>query len=73
MFKAIHRISPHGYDTRKAGSMNVYLPTGHKDIYRNIFFLYSDGKLWNDLPDFVENSTNIENFKRYYRVYKSLA
>ena len=52
IFKAIHGIAPsylsnridmhfdiHGYDTREAGSMNVYLPTVHKEIYR-ISFLY---------------------------------
>ena len=51
MFKAIHGIAPHylsdsidmhfdihGYDTREAGSMNVYLPTVHKEMYRNSFF-----------------------------------
>ena len=51
MFKAIHGIAPnylsdridmhfdiHGYNTREAGSMNVYLPTVHKEIYKNIFF-----------------------------------
>ena len=43
MFKAIHGIAPHyrialihfdihGYDTREAGSMNVYLPAVHKEI-----------------------------------------
>ena len=84
MFKAIHVIAPqylsdridmhfdiHGYDTREAGSMNVYLPAVHKEIYRNNF-LYSGGKLWNELSDFVKNSTNIETFKRNYRIYKSL-
>ena len=84
MFKAIHGIAPHylsdridmhfdihGYNTREAGSMNVYLPAVHKEIYRNSF-LYSGGKLWNELPDFVKNSTNIEVFKRNYRIYKSL-
>ena len=84
MFKAIHGIAPHylsdridmhfdihGYDTREAGSMNVYLPAVHKEIYRNSF-LYSGGKLWNELPDFVKNSTNIETFKRNYIIYKSL-
>ena len=83
MFKAINGISPHylsdridmhfdihGYNTREAGSMNVYLPAVHKEIYRNSF-LYSGGKLWNELPDFVKNSTNIETFKRNYRIYKS--
>ena len=85
MFKAIHGIAQHylsdridmhfdihDYNTRKAGSMNVYLPAVHKEIYRNSFFLYSGGKLWNKLPDFVKNSTNIETFKRNYRIYKSL-
>ena len=65
MFKAIHGIAPHylsdridmhfdihGYDTREAGSMNVYLPAVHKEIYRNSFFLYSGGKLLNQLPEY---------------------
>ena len=51
--------------------MNVYLPTVHKEMYKNSF-LYLGGKLWNDLPDFVKNSTNIDTFKRNYRIYKSL-
>ena len=85
MFKAIHGIVPHylsdridmhfdihGYDTREAGSKNVYLPTLHKEIYRNSFFSYSGGKLWNGLPDFVKNSTSIETFQRNYRIYRSL-
>ena len=53
MFKAIHEITPnylsdridklldiHGYDTREAGSLNVYLPTVHKEIYKNSFFIW---------------------------------
>ena len=53
MFKAIHGIAPHylsdridmhfdihGYNTREAGSMNVYLPAVHKEIYRNSFFIF---------------------------------
>ena len=51
MFKAIHGIAPnylsdrtdmhfdtHGYDTREAGSMNVYLPALYKEIYKDSFF-----------------------------------
>ena len=85
MFKAIHGIAPHylsdgidmhfdilGYDTREASSLNVYLTIVHKNIYRNSFFLYSGGKLWNALPDFVKNPTNIETFKRNYRICKSI-
>ena len=52
MFKAIHGIAPHYlpsridmhfdihcYDTREAGSMDVYLPTVHRDIYRNSLYI----------------------------------
>ena len=84
MFKAIHGIAPHylsdridmhfdihGYNTREAGSMNVYLPAVHKEIYKNSF-LYSSDKLWSELPDFIKNSTNTETFKRNSKIYKSL-
>ena len=53
MFIAIHGIAPndlseridmyfdiHGYDTREAGSMNVYFSTVHKEIYKNSFFIF---------------------------------
>ena len=52
MFKAFNGIAPHwlsdridmhfdihGYDTREAGSMNIDLPTVHKEIYRNSFYM----------------------------------
>ena len=81
MFKAIHGIAPtylsdrivmnfdvNGYDTR-GSDMDLYLPTVHKETYRNSF-MYMGGKLWNELPEFVQNSRNIESFKRNYRMYK---
>ena len=53
MFKDIHGITPNyisdlidmhfdtnGYDTREAGSMNVYLPAVHKEIYRIFFIIF---------------------------------
>ena len=53
MFKAIHEIAPnylsdridmhfdtHGYGTREACAMNVYLPTVHKEIYKSIFLIF---------------------------------
>ena len=52
MFKAIHGIAPHylsdridmhfdihGYDTREAGSMNVYLPAVHKKYTEIVFYI----------------------------------
>ena len=83
MFKAIHGITPtylsdrivmnfdvNSYDTR-GSDMDLYLPTLRKEVYRNIF-MYIGGKLWNDLPEFVQNSTNIESFKHNYRMYKRI-
>ena len=81
MFKAIHGIAPtylsdrvvmnfdvNGYDTRSS-NMELYLPTLHKELYSNSF-MYMGGKLWNDLPEFVQNSTNIDSFKYNYKLYK---
>ena len=76
MFKAIHVIAPmylsdrivmnfdvNGYDT----DMYLYLPTLRKEANRNSF-MYMGGKLWNDLPEFVQNSTNIKSFKHNQRM-----
>ena len=83
MFRAIHGIAPtylsdridmnfdvNGYDTRGA-DMDLNLPTLRKEAYRNSL-MYMGGKLWNDLPEFVQNSTNIESFKHNYRMYKRI-
>ena len=83
MFKSIHGIAPtylsdrvvmnfevNGYDTR-GSDMELYLPTLRKEANRNSF-MYMGGKLWNDLPEFVQNSTNIESFKHNYKMSKLL-
>ena len=83
IFKVIHGIAPtylsdrivmnfdvNGYDTR-GSDMDLYLPTLRKDAYRNSFMCMG-GKLWNDLPEFVQKSTNIEPFKHNYRMYKRI-
>ena len=83
MFKSIHGIAPtylsdrvvmkfdvNDYDTR-GSDMELYLPTLRKESYRNNF-MYMGGKLWNDLPEFVQNSAHIESFKRNYKMYKLL-
>ena len=70
MFKAVHGIAPtylsnrivinfdvYGYDTG-GSDMDLYVPTLPKEAYRNSC-MYMGGKLWNDLPEFVQNSTNI--------------
>ena len=75
MFKAIHGIAPtylsnrivmnfdvNGYDT-KGSDMDFYLPALHKEAYRNSY-------MWNELPEFIQNSMNIESFKHNYKMYK---
>ena len=84
MFKSIHGIAPaylcnpivmnfdiNGYDTRGTDGMNVYLPTLKKDIYKNSF-LYKGGQVWNRLLDVVKDSPNLETFKYYYKLQKSV-
>ena len=84
MFKSIHGIAPaylcnqivmnfdiNGYDTRGTDSMNVYLPPLKKDIYK-YSFLYKGGQVWNRLPDVVKDSPNLETFKYYYKLQKSV-
>ena len=84
MFKSIYGIAPaylcnqivmnfdtNGYDTRGTDGMNVYLPTLKKDTYKNSF-LHKGGQVWNRLPDVVKDSTNLETFKYYYKLQKSV-
>ena len=81
MLKAIHEIAltylsdlivmnfdVNGYDVR-GSDIELYLPTLRKDMYWNSF-MYMVGKLWNDLPEFVQYSTSIESFKQNYKMYK---
>ena len=76
MFKVIHGSAPaylsdrivmnfdvNGYDTR-GSDMELYLPTLRKDMYRNIC-MYMGGKLWNDLPEFVQHSVSIESYRQH--------
>ena len=83
MLKSTHGIAPtylsdrvvmnfdvNGYDTR-GSDMELYLPTLRKEAYRNSF-MYMGGKLWTDLPEFVQNSASIEPFKRNYKMHKLL-
>ena len=79
MFKAIHGIAPmylsdrivmtfdaNGYDT-KGSDMDLYLASLHKEAYGNSC-VHMGGKLRNELPEFVQHSTNIKSFKRSYKM-----
>ena len=81
MFKAIHWIAPtylsdgivmnfdvNGYETR-GSAMELHLPKLRKDVSQNSF-MYMRGKLWNDFPEFGQNSTDIESFKRNCKMHK---
>ena len=67
MFKCIHGLAPHylsndvtmhvdihGYDTRSAENMDLYIPRCTKGIYK-ISILYKSSSLWNKLPPCVKN------------------
>ena len=84
MFKAIHGIAPnylsdridmhfdiHGYNTREAGSMNVYLPTVHKEMYKNSFFIFGRQTLeWSarfceELYEYRHFYTKLQNLQKF--------
>ena len=79
-FKCIHGLAPHylsddvtihvdihGYDTRSAENMDLYTPRCAKEIYKRSF-LYKGSTLWNKLPQWVKESTSLNDFKHNYRL-----
>ena len=81
MFKCIHGLAPHylsndvtmhvdihGYDTRSAENMDLYIPRCAKEIYKRNF-LYKGSSLWNKLPPWVKESTSLNDFKHNYRLW----
>ena len=83
MFKAIHGIAEvypsdrivmnydvNGFDTRWS-DIELYFPTLRKEAFRNSL-IYMAGKLWNDLPEFVQNSSDIETFIHNYKMRKRI-
>ena len=79
MFKCIHGLSPHylsndvtmhvdihGYDTRSAENMYLYIPRCTKGIYKRSI-LFTGSSLWTKLPPWVKESTSWNNFKHNFR------
>ena len=79
MCKCIHDLAPyylsndvtmhvdiHGYDTRGAENMDLYIPGCPKGIYERSI-LYKGSSLWNKLPPWVKESTSLNDFKQNFR------
>ena len=73
IFKCIHGLAPyylsndvtmhvdiHGYDTRSAENMDLYIPRCTKEIYKRNFS-YKGSSLWNKLPTLVKESTSLND------------
>ena len=80
MFKCIHGLAPHylsndvtmhfdihGYDTKNAENMDLYIPRCTKEIYKRSFS-YKGSSLWNKLSPYVKESTSLIDFKQNYRL-----
>lgn len=78
MFKCIHGLAPfylindvvmnfdvNGFNTR-SHPMNVYIPQVSSQLAKRAF-KYIGASLWNDLPSFLKDTTDINNFKRKLR------
>ena len=79
-FKCIHGLAPHylsndvtmhvdihGFDTRSAENMDLYIPRFTKEIYKRSF-LYKGSSLWNKLPPRVKEFTSLNDFKHNLRL-----
>ena len=80
MFKCIHGLAPHylsndvtmhvdihGYNTRSAENMDLYIPRCTKEIYKRSFS-YKGSSMWKKLPTWVKESTSLNDFKHNYRL-----
>ena len=61
-------VDVHGYNTRSAENMNLYVPKYTKEICKRSF-AYKGSMLWNDLPHEVKESSSLDAFKSNYRFY----
>ena len=79
IFECIHGLAPHylsndvtmhvdihRYDTRSAENMDLYIPRCTKGIYKRSI-LYKGSTLWNKLPQWVKESTSLNDFKHNFR------
>ena len=66
--RVVMNFDVNGCDTR-GSDMELNPQTLREDMYQNSF-MYKGGKLWNDLPEFVQHSMNIESLKQNYKMYK---
>ena len=49
-------------------SDRVFLPSVRHNMYSNSL-AFKGGQLFNQLPDFVRNSCDVDDFKANYRIY----
>ena len=78
VYQSVHGLNPtylndfvllnsdlHDYHTR---SDRVFLPSVRHNMYSNSL-AFKGGQLFNQLPDFVRNSCDVDDFKANYRIY----
>ena len=86
MFKCIHGLAPthminelemvcerHAYSTRNADSLNVVVPKPNLECFKRSF-RFSGAKVWNSLPNKLQNMQSVNSFKQLYKLmfFKSI-
>ena len=79
MFKCIHGLAPthminelemvcerHAYSTRNAESLNVVVPKPNLECFKRSF-RFSGAKVWNSLPNNLQNLQSVNSFKQLYK------
>ncbi len=59
-------------NTRNTDSLNVYIPMPNIECYQKSF-KYAGGKIWNDLPNNIQNAPSVEAFNCAYNIISSFA
>ena len=58
------------YNTRSTVNMDVYVPGFNYAQYKTSF-AYNGPVIWNGLPDYAKESSNLKQFKANYRRYQA--
>ncbi len=55
-------------NTKNTGSLNVYIPKPSIECYRKSV-KYAGDKIWNDLPNNIQNAPSVEAFKYANKIF----
>ena len=80
IFKCIHGLAPHYLTNNvimnievkerqtRQHDMDLYIPIPESEFHKKMFF-YRAARSWNNLPSYLKECTNLDNFKKSLKYY----